>query len=94
MPSILVRHKVADFAVWHPVYTEHATMRKNSGEKGAHLYRNADNPNDITILFEWDTLENARAFMASGDLRTAMQNAGVLEKPEITFLDDVEHTSF
>jgi heme-degrading monooxygenase HmoA len=94
MPGLLVRHKVEDFAKWFPVYSNHASMRKNGGEKGAHVYRNADDPSEVFILFEWDSIENARAFFASDDLRAAMHDAGVVGKPEASFLNDVEHTSF
>jgi heme-degrading monooxygenase HmoA len=93
MAGMLVRHKLADFDKWYPVYAAHAETRKASGSKGAHLYRNSENPNEAFLLFEWDSVENAKAFASSEELQTTMHNAGVLEKPDVYFLDDVEHTS-
>jgi quinol monooxygenase YgiN len=89
---MLVRHKVADYAKWKPVYDEHAATRKASGAKWAHLFRNADNPNEIVLLFEWDDLIKARKFAQSEDLIKTMQKAGVIDKPDIYFLDKLEQT--
>ncbi len=93
MPYMLVRHKVEDYAKWKPIYEEHGATRKANGSKGAHLFRNADNPNEIIILFEWDDLAKARKFAQSEDLIKTMQKAGVSDKPDIYFLDEIETTS-
>ena len=93
MPYMLVRHKVKDYAKWKPIYDEHAATRKASGSKGARLFRNADNPNELMILFEWDDLVKARKFAQSEDLIKTMQKAGVYDKPDIYFLDEIERTS-
>lgn len=93
MPYMLVRHKVKDYVKWKPIYDGHATTRKASGSKGAHLFRNSDNPNEMIILFEWDDLGNAQKFAQSEDLIKTMQKAGVSDKPDIYFLDEIEKTS-
>ena len=93
MPYMLIRHKVKDFAKWKSVYYEHADVRKDGGSKGAHLFRNADNPNEVLILFEWENLDKARKFAQSENLQQKMQEAGVSEKPDIYFLEKVEQTS-
>jgi len=93
MSFMLVRHKVKDFDKWKPLYDDHAVVRKESGSKGAHLFRNADNPNEVLILFEWESLGKARKFAESENLRQKMQEAGVLEMPDIYFLNEVEKTS-
>ena len=91
MPYLLIRHKVADYSKWKPIYDQHATTRKVSGGQGAQLFRNATDPNELVILFEWDDLERARQFAQSEDLRQAMQQAGVADQPDIYFLEEVEH---
>jgi hypothetical protein len=42
------------------------------------------------VLLEWDDLERARLFADSDDLREAMARAGVTDRPDIWFLEDVE----
>ena len=88
MPHLLVRHKVSDFASWKPVFDDHGGTRQAAGSKGGKLWRSAADPNDVVILFEWDSLDNARAFASSEDLKAKMQEAGVVDHPDIYFLDD------
>jgi len=90
MPYLLVHHTAEDYAKWKPVFDQHATNRKNSGSKGGQLFRSADNPNELVILFEWDDLDKARQFTQSDDLRKAMQRAGVVGRPDLYFLEEVE----
>ena len=44
MAHVLIRHKVADFAKWKPLYDAHDATRKASGCQRAWLFRNAENP--------------------------------------------------
>jgi quinol monooxygenase YgiN len=82
-----------DYVKWKPVYDQHAATRKDSGSKKAHLFRSSDRPNEIIILFEWDDLTKARNFAQSEDLIKTMQKAGVIDKPDIYFLEEIEKTS-
>ena len=84
---MLIRHKVSDFAKWKPVYDEHASARQNAGLRELHLLRNTENPNEVILLFSVEDPEKAKAFAASDDLRQAMQNAGVSDKPDVYFLE-------
>jgi hypothetical protein len=88
MIHTLVRHKVADFAKWKPAYDAHASARQKAGLKEEHLFRNADDPNEVILLFSAEDIDKAKAFAASDDLRQAMQRAGVSDKPDVYFLKD------
>ena len=61
-----------------------------AGCKGGHLLRSTDDPNEVVIFFEWDTMENARRFTGSPDLKEAMERAGVVDQPDVYFLENVE----
>ena len=87
MPHLLVRHKVSDFSKWKSAYDNHSPARKEAGLKEEHLLRNLDDPNEVTLLFEVKDLKRAKEFGASANLRQAMQDAGVVDKPDIYFLD-------
>ena len=88
MNYILIRHKVADFAKWKPVYDTHGPARADAGLKEERLLRNIDNPNEVVLLFSAQDLNKAKQFAASDDLRQRMQQAGVTDKPDIWFLKD------
>jgi hypothetical protein len=87
MTHVLVRHKVADFAKWKPVYDGHHAARQKAGLREKSLLRSIDNPNEVVLLFEAEDLKRAQAFTESSDLREAMQKAGVVDKPDILFLN-------
>ena len=90
MPSLLIRHHVADYTAWKAVFDEHELTRHANGSQGGRLFRDAADPNEILVLLEWDDLERARLFADSDDLREAMARAGVTDRPDIWFLEDVE----
>jgi hypothetical protein len=83
---MLVRHKVADFTKWKPVYDAHSSARQKAGLKEEHLFCNAEDPSEVLLLFSVEDVDKAKAFAASDDLREAMAKAGVSDKPDIYFL--------
>jgi len=85
MTHLLVRHQVADFAKWKPVYDDHVAARQ-AGLREKNLLRSINNPNEVVLLFEAEDLKRAQAFSESSDLRESMQKAGVVGKPDILFL--------
>jgi heme-degrading monooxygenase HmoA len=85
MPYVMIRHKVANYARWKRVVQSAAKWRKASGETCFYALRGARNPNDITVVCEWNTSARMKKFMASPDLRKAMKGAGVIGKPVISF---------
>ncbi len=86
---LLVRHRVADFAAWKRVYDLHKKVRDAAGLKERHLFRGIEGSNEVIILFETRDLKRAHDFMQSAELKTRMEEAGVLEKPDLFILDDV-----
>lgn len=90
MAYLFVRHKVEDYATWKPVFDQHGATREANGSKGGRLFRNASDPNELIILFEWDDINRARQFAQSPGLRETMQRAGVVDQPDIYFLEEIE----
>jgi hypothetical protein len=88
MNYFLVRHKVADFSKWKPVYDAHLPSRQKSGLKEKYLLRNIDDPNEVVAFFELEDVQKAQEFSNSPDLREAMQKSGVVDKPDIYILSD------
>lgn len=93
MLAMLIRHTVVDYRAWKPVFDEDEVTRRANGCEREHLFRNADDPNELVLLLEWDDLERARLYADSDDLRLALRRSGVIGDAEIEFLEDVERTS-
>jgi hypothetical protein len=45
------------------------------------------------VLFEWDDLKKAQQFAQSPDLRETMERAGVVDRPDVYFLEEIEKLS-
>lgn len=89
MSQVLIKHKVKNYEEWKSVFDSFADFRKSSGEKSYRILHPANDPNDLTLLFEWDSQKNAETFLASTELRSTMEQAGVTEAPMIQFLNEV-----
>jgi hypothetical protein len=88
MVHVIIRHKVSDYGRWKEAFDSHLTTRKAGGELGHRLLLSVDDPRDVTLVLDWDSLERARRFAGSEDLKQTMQKAGVVGEPEIRFLED------
>lgn len=84
---LLIRHKVRDFSEWKRGYDAHLPKRTEAGLTEKHLLRGASDANEVILLFQAMDLIRAKAFAESPDLRQTMQNVGVLDKPDIYFLN-------
>jgi hypothetical protein len=89
MTTLFVRHAVANYKAWRKVYGDFAPVQKAKGVTAQAVYQAADNPNDITVTHDFATDEAAHAFANSEELKSAMQNAGVVGAPTIWFTNKV-----
>ncbi len=85
VPYVIVKYKVADFDA-------DGANRQAGGCKGGQLFRSADDPNEVVMLFEWD-LEKARQYSQREEVRAKMREAGVLGSPDVYFLEEIEELS-
>ena len=88
MPSILVKHTVRDFATWKQLFDAHAKTRQAAGCTGGTLFQDSTNPNEVTVVMNWDSLQKAQAFAQSADLKATMEKAGVISQPQVSFLNE------
>lgn len=84
---MLIRHKVRNFSEWKRGYDAHLPKRIEAGLTEKYLLRGADDPNEVILLFEAKDINRAKAFAESADLKEAMQQAGVVDKPDIYSLN-------
>jgi hypothetical protein len=89
MIQVLVHHQVADYNNWRSVFDAALDFRHSGGECGCRIFRKAGDPNDLTLLFDWEDMEKATSYMTSDELRKKMQQAGVVGVPEINYLAEM-----
>jgi heme-degrading monooxygenase HmoA len=82
-------HRVKDFNAWKKVFDSRYDLRKKYGEKSYSIGTIHGEPNYVYVINEWESVEKFNTFRNSSDLIEAMKNAGVLEEPKITILEEV-----
>ena len=89
MAYVLIQHNVAKYGVFEPIFKDDEERRRRGGSKSARLFRNIDNPNNLFALFEWDTVENARKFADSYELREAREWATDVSPPKAIVIEEI-----
>ena len=86
---------VENYSKWKENYDseESKAARRAVGEKSYQIFRTVDDPNTFVLLNEWEDEEKARGFLKSDKLRELQQHSGVIGKPDIYLLGEVEQGS-
>ena len=80
---LFVHHEVADYGIWRKTFDAFAPTQKKLGIIGSSVYQSADNANDVTVIHDFKSVEKAKAFAASPELKAAMEKAGVKGAPQV-----------
>lgn len=86
MATLIVHHKVQNYSAWRRAFDDHDKARQEFGSTGFQVFQSASDPNDVTALTNWPSIDAAKAFATSDSIKEAMKNAGVISQPEVTFL--------
>src|SRR5262249_33110527 len=87
MAMLIARHKVKDFATWKQRFDGHKSAQVAAGLTNPRLFRSADDASEVVIIFDVADIAKAKAFTTSPDLKSLMTAAGVVDKPDMYFLN-------
>jgi quinol monooxygenase YgiN len=86
MIHVLLQITVADFErFWSGFRTRGRPLRH--GSKGARVFRHADAPGKVTILFRWASRAHLERFLQDPEVRASMTQGGTIGAPVITYLE-------
>ncbi len=88
MAYLFIKHKVADYSRWKSSFDEEFDFRTSHGEVESQVYRNPDDPNDITVITKFDDIDTAKEYAGLPELKEKMTELGVLEEPTVIFLEE------
>ena len=88
MINTAIRHSVTDYAKWKRVYD--TFLPTTAGAKYARVNRSVEDPNLVTVVAGFDTLELAKTFLNNPNLKAKMTEAGVVGSPRIEINEEVE----
>ena len=84
MVYINLRLNVADYDKWRAGFDANESSRKSAGSTGVNqFYRDVENPNNVTLVLEWDEAEKAQAFLNDPYTKASMDEAGVTGRPMV-----------
>jgi len=81
--TMIVQHRVEDYAAWRSVYESVEGLRQQHGCFGAEVMVDPGDKQNVFVLHRFPTLEQAEAFGSSPELREGMARAGVIGTPRI-----------
>lgn len=88
MAFVIANHKVKDYDSWRSKYDADEERRKSAGIKTVKVFTDENDPNDVTMYWEVENTENVRKMMNDPELKTKMEEAGVVSEPNIWYLKD------
>jgi hypothetical protein len=89
MITLIVRHTVVDYTAWRTCYDGFDAARKPMGVIADSVYQAVESPNDVIVTQDLETLDAARAFVSSAELKDTMERAGVVGEPALWFTTKV-----
>lgn len=81
---------VVDFDAGKKGNDAYAPEQKKAGVLRKSVYRSVDNPNEVTIIHDFNDIGKAKAFAASPDLAAPMARMGAPGKPEVWITTSAE----
>jgi hypothetical protein len=72
-------------SVARKTYNAFAPTQKKLGVIYQAVYHSTENSNDVTVIHDFHSLEKAKAFAASAELKATMEKAGVKGAPQIWY---------
>ena len=89
MVTTILTHEVKSYSEWKKVFDADGANRDKMGVKITGVFKDIDNPNKIVVTSEVPSAESIKGFLASPDLKAAMEKGGVIGAPSIQILNKV-----
>jgi hypothetical protein len=89
MYVIAINHAVDDYEKWKQVYDTYPPTTAG-GAKFSRINRNIDDPNLISVVAGFDSLDTLKSFASDPQLKDLMHRAGVQGQPRIEIYEEVE----
>ena len=90
MALLIIEHIVGDVETFKKVFREDEDRRQRGGSRGARVYTVAGEPNNVRVVLDFDTAEQARQHAEGLELHEAIKWAtGNVSMPSFVVLEQV-----
>ena len=83
--NLTVHLKVKDYSTWRTAYDGREKNRVSAGITNGRVFCRAEDPNDVVILQDVADVAKARTWLASDEMKAAMEKSGVVGSPNVRF---------
>jgi hypothetical protein len=74
---MICRNKVADFVKWKSVFDSHSGAHREAGLSLEHLWKGAEDPNEVFYIFIVADIDKTKAFISTPDAEETARRSGV-----------------
>ena len=92
MYVLAINHDVADYDAWKQVFDSFPP--REGGATFHRINRNVDDPDNITVVAGFETVDAALSFRDNPDLKEKMGQAGVTSSPRFELYEEVEAVQY
>lgn len=92
MYVLVIHHRVADYKAWKTVFDTLPPAR--AGARFHRIHRKVGDPNDVSVVAGFDTVEAAARFRDDPELEEAMRDADVMSTPRFELYEQVESVQY
>ena len=93
MALLIINHVVGNYETFKEVFLDDQERRRRLGSKSARVYRVAGEPNNIRVVLEFETVEQAREHAQGLELREAIKwGTGNVSMPSFEVLEHIMDT--
>jgi hypothetical protein len=87
MGTMIVHLKVKDYGAWRQAFDASTSRRRADGFSNEHIFRSAEDGNDLMLLMDASDLAKAKEFAVSAGRKAAMEKNGVIGTPTDYFIE-------
>lgn len=86
---MLVRHEVEDYDEWEDQFESEVDDRSRKGSEGAEVFVTTEDPNELVVLTEWDSIEDAESYAQESVDPEKIEEAGITGEIEVVELEEI-----
>lgn len=90
MPTVRIEHAVSNFEQWKRAFDNDPADRKGSGVRRYQILRPRDDPDYVMIDLEFDSVDQAEAFLRTMQRIWAGPGKAAMQNPRARITDRVE----
>ncbi len=87
MATLILNHRVKDYATWKKLFDLDADRRMEAGITLIAVGQKMGDPGNVYIIFNVEDLGKMQQLMGSAELKKTMEEAGVTSAPEATVIE-------